>query len=462
MNGQEKFDRFLKQYPHQHKCFFNRPHWTRRQFFQLSGGLVTGSILAERYSRAAEISSAGVATQNKARNVVFILLAGAPSHTDTFDFKMIDGVTPTSFKPDQIKGIQWPTGLLPKLAERLPDIAIVRSMRSWALVHSLAQTWTQIGRNPAAALGSIAPNIGSVVAIEKEKERRPGQVFPTFLALNSTGAAGPGYFSAEFAPFKLIPSPTGIPNTTSPDGQTTLDTRWSLLHKLDDPLRVNSPVGKAFEDYNKFYSDARDLMYNPIVNRAFQYSTADRARYGNTGFGDACLLAGQVLAANQGTRFIQITEGGWDMHQNIYAATGLPAKGKLLDDGLSALLADLKSNGLLNETLVVMAGEFGRTVGPLTAARGRDHYVQQFAMFAGGGVKGGRAIGATNASGSDTAEYGWARDRYVRPEDIEATIYSALGIDWTTIRKDDPFGRGFEYVPFSDQDLYGPINELWG
>ena len=72
-----------------------------------------------------------------------------------------------------------------------------------------------------------------------------------------------------------------------------------------------------------------------------------------------------------------------------------------------------------------------------------------------------RPAAATDSSGSDTVDYGWSRQRYIRPEDIEATIYSAMGINWTTVRYDDPFGRGFEYVPFSDQDLYGPINELW-
>jgi len=84
-------------------------------------------------------------------------------------------------------------------------------------------------------------------------------------------------------------------------------------------------------------------------------------------------------------------------------------------------------------------------------------------LFAGGGVRGGQALGATDATGGDTISPGWSRDRYVRPEDIEATIYSALGIDWTTVRHDDPLKRGFEYVPFaSDQDLYGPVNELFG
>jgi len=136
--------------------------------------------------------------------------------------------------------------------------------------------------------------------------------------------------------------------------------------------------------------------------------------------------------------------------------------GKPLDDGYSALLSDLQASGQLASTLVVMVGEFGRTVGPLSAAGGRDHWIQQSAVFAGAGIKGGRAIGSTTADGSATADPGWSRNRPVNAEDVEATIYSAMGIDWTTVRRDDPFGRGFEYVPFSDQDLYGPINELWG
>jgi uncharacterized protein (DUF1501 family) len=173
------------------------------------------------------------------------------------------------------------------------------------------------------------------------------------------------------------------------------------------------------------------------------------------------LVAKQVLAANQGTRYIEITQGGWDMHQNIYQTAQLPTLAKLLDDGLSALIADLKASGAFSETLIVMQGEFGRTVGPLTGAQGRDHYPQQFVVFAGAGVKGGRAIGTTDATGSATVDPGWSRARDVKPEDVEATIYSAMGIDWTTIRHDDPLGRGFYYVPNSDQDLYGPINELW-
>jgi hypothetical protein len=462
----------LKKHPHHHKTFFARPDVTRRRFFEILGAGVTGSYLLPRlHADTGVITSSGAATQNTAKNVIFILLTGAISHTDTFDLKVVNSVTPTNFQPTMVNGVNWPTGLLPKTGGLLSSLALVRSMQAHALVHTLAQHWTQIGRNPAAALGNIAPNIGSVVAIEKDKDRTSGQVFPTFLALNSAAAVGNGYFPATYAPFKITPAATGVPNTTNPDDPTGSSGRFNNmfggLHTLDDPLRVNSPYGKPLDDYDAFYTQAKGMMYNSTVQSAFQYTAADSQRYGNTSFGNACLVAKQVLAANQGTRFVLISFGSWDMHQDIYGqqnpkGNNLYTMGKPLDDGYSALLSDLKASGQLDSTLVVMVGEFGRTVGPLTAAGGRDHWTQQTAVFAGGGVKGGRTIGSTTSDGSATQDPGWSRGRSINPEDIEATIYSAVGIDWTTVRYDDPFGRGFEYVPFSDQNLYGPINELWG
>ncbi len=468
MYGQHKFEQYIKANPqHRHKNFFDRPHWTRRNFFQILGSGVTASFLAGR-AHAEGLSQAAVTPVNKAKNVIFVLLTGAPSHTDTFDLKFLDGTTPADFNPTKYGDILWPAGLLPKLATKLPDIAIVRSLRAWALVHSLGQTWQQIGRNPAAALGDIAPNIGSIVALEKEKERTVNQVFPSFLALNSAQGVGSGYLSSKYAPFKINPVAAGLSNVTNVDGQARLNDRFALLHSLDDPLRqAPSPLGKPMEDMDSFYAAAKGLTYNSTVDTAFRFSTADSARYGTTGFGNACLVAKQVLAANQGTRFIQISYGSWDMHINIYDKQVNPrgslyALGTPLDDGVSALLTDLKAAGLLDSTLVVMVGEFGRTVGKLNPGGGRDHFLQQFVMFAGAGVKGGRAIGSTNADGSATVDPGWSQGRDVKPEDIEATIYSAMGIDWTYVNYNDPFHRGFEYVPGGKDGVYAPINELWG
>lgn len=470
IQGAEKFRRFLKRHPHPHHPFFERPLWSRRQFFRLAGAGVTGAWIAKPLLAGDVDVKAQVKPVNRAKQVIFIFLTGAPSHIDTFDLKEVPGVTPTDFQPTTINNLRWPVGLMPKLAERLGDIAIVRSVRAWALVHSLAQTWAQIGRNPTSALGAVAPNIGSIIALEKEPERRPDQVFPAFLALNSAQAIGSGYLSAQFAPFKYSPVPTGLPNTTNPDGEARSNDRWQLLNALDGNLRINSPLGRPPEDMHRFYVSARNLMYNPVVDQAFRIPPQDAARYGDgqnaTGIGTACLIAKQVIAARQGTRFIQITLGGWDMHQDIYDRRANPRANLYvlaaqLDSALAALITDLKAAGLWDETLIVMMGEFGRTVGPLTPDDGRDHYLQQFCVFAGAGVKGGRAIGSTDASGGQTAEYGWSRERDVRIEDIEATIYSAMGINWTTVRYDDPFGRGFEYVPYAGEDLYGPIHELW-
>jgi len=475
-NVDKKYTALAQKYPHLHRPFFQRPDISRRNFFRLAGAGVSGSYLAGRALAASSVdTNQGMTTKNTAKNVIFVLLTGAISAWDSFDLKVINGATPAAMDPTTINGISWPMGTMPKLGAQLDKLALVRSMSSHALVHTLAQTWSQIGRNPAAALGNIAPNIGSVIAVEKDPLRTSGQVFPAFIALNSPSGAGEGYLPATVAPFR-VNQPTGttnagIPDTTNKNGQTLFNTMYSRLHQLDDPLRVNSPYGQPMVDYNDFYSQANGMMYNPTVNNAFGFTAADSVRYGSSSFGNACLVAKQVLAANQGTRFIQISYGSWDFHQDIYGTinpkgSNMFTMSPALDNGVSALLSDLQATGLLNETLIVMVGEFGRTPGALTAAAGRDHYLLQTAVFAGAGIKGGKVIGATSSDGKIITDFGFAGSgnsgpRNVWPEDVEATIYSAMGIDWTTIRHDDPFNRGFEYVPFASQGTYGPINELW-
>jgi uncharacterized protein (DUF1501 family) len=109
----------------------------------------------------------------------------------------------------------------------------------------------------------------------------------------------------------------------------------------------------------------------------------------------------------------------------------------------------------------VIVAEFGRTVGALNGQGGREHNLRMSTVWAGGGVRGGRVIGKTDATGDKVDDYGWSANRDVRPEDVTSTIYSALGIDYTTVRHDDPLGRGFEYVPFAKDGTYKPIEELF-
>ena len=125
MDNQDKFDKLIARYPHPTKSFYARPHLTRRHFFQLAGAGVTASFLANRLPAAPVVSTTGgVTTKNTAKNVVFILLAGAPSHTDTFDLKMIEGTTPATVNPATVNGVFWPTGLMPKLAGQMDSIAV--------------------------------------------------------------------------------------------------------------------------------------------------------------------------------------------------------------------------------------------------------------------------------------------------------------------------------------------------
>ncbi len=455
-----EFDDFLEKNPHPHRPFWERPTLSRRRFLRVLGTGITGYALFQLARPLRVLASLPVVPVNTARNCIYILLSGAPSHVDTFDLKE-GSWTPASFNPTSYGDIRFPQGLLPNVAAHLGDVAIVRSARAYALVHSLAQTWVQIGRNPASALGSVSPNIGSIVAIEKAPERTPGDILPGFISLNAGGSqVGAGYLEVTYAPFLVQPRTAGLLNTMHPDGRERWQGRMQLLHLLDDPLRHNSPLGRPAEDMDNFYASASQLMYNDAVQSAFSFTTEERAPYGNSTFGDACLIATKVLRANLGTRFAQITSGGWDNHSNIY--TALPGPATTFDRGFAALIDGLRSSGLLDQTLVVVAGEFGRTVGVLNNQAGRDHFLQQFVLFAGAGVRGGRTIGSTDTTGSATEDPGWSRNRDVRPEDVEATIYSALGINWTTIRYDDPFKRGFEYVPFANYDFYGPVNELWG
>ncbi len=472
MTERERFNKLIRRREPDHSCFFERPHITRRTFFRHAATGLAGSFLAGPRASGQAQSQGSVTPQNTAKNVILLFLRGAPSHVDTFDFKELPGVTPRDFAPETFGGVRLPTKLLGNTARVIDKVAIIRSGLAWARAHPLAQTWVQIGRNPTSATGRIAPHIGSVVAIEKEPERLPHQAFPAFISLLGRNVSGPGYFPVEHGPFATNPSPTGLANAGHDPGQQIFDERWRLLQEMDAGLRgPGSPLGAKAAGMAALYENARSLVFNPAVEAAFSYTEEESRRYGGTGFGDAVLTARKVIEQDQGTRFIQVDSRGWDHHGDIYDATtarNIYIQTAEFDPAFAALIEDLDASGKLADTLVVACGEFGRTPGPLSSGRnGRDHYLQMVFVLAGGGIQGGTVVGATNdrggrGPGAFTTEPGWSRDRDIRPEDVEATIYSALGIDWTKVRYDDPFGRGFYYVPLADDDAYAPVDELWG
>ncbi|MEO6725309.1 MAG: DUF1501 domain-containing protein, partial [Blastocatellia bacterium] len=421
-------------------ALFGGPQLGRRDFFKIAGTGVAGYMLSPVFAKQVKAQDYPPHLNGRARNVIFIHMDGAPSHTDTFDLK-VGSWTPADFTPDSYNGIVFPKGLMPNIYANLKNIAIVRSLRAPALVHGLQQTWKQIARNPTSLLGKVAPNIGAVVAREFESQRQPNQKLPGFISLNGGNVVQSGYFNAKYTPFAVTASTNGLGGLTNNfAGQTDFEKRYQLLQDLDAENRVDSPLGDPVMDMDGFYQQGRSMMYNTEVDAVFKFSTTDANRYGvnnaQTGFGNSCRTAFQLLKDNLGTRYVQINIGGWDNHTGIYATNaGIYPSARQFDSGVGQLLNDLAAtpgfNGssMLDETLVVWMGEFGRTVrtgtgtAGLNGNAGRDHFFQHFVCFAGGGVSGGRAIGETTSDGFAVTNPGWSQGRPVANEDIAATIY---------------------------------------
>lgn len=448
------------------------PAFSRRNFLKVAGTGLVASWFADVFDPRvllAQTTSVQPQLRNTAKSCIFIFLSGAPSQTDLWDLK--EGAwTPSDFAPASFGDVRFPQGIMPKTSEQIGKLAFVRCAAAWAAVHQLGQTWAQISRNPTGATGAIAPHIGAVVALESQLQRTPSDVLPGFIALNSGAIPTSGYLPARYAPFGVQTASTGLSTLTHPEGASRFSDRWALLHQLD-AARATGSLAKAASDMNDFYDQSKTLMDATGVNDLFKFTDAEHAKYGASTFGDSLIVARNLVTARKGARFVQTTLGGWDHHSDIYdktAAQSLYTQTAQLDPALGALLADLSAlpgstagKSALDETLIVISSEFGRTVGALNGQGGRDHYLRMSLAFAGAGIRGGRAIGKTDAKGEGVDEFQWHGNRDVKPEDATCTIYSALGIDYTKVRTDDPIGRGFEYVPFAKDGEYEPVSELW-
>src|SRR5947207_6557794 len=315
--------------------------FTRRHFMTLAGTSVVASFFADVASARllANATSVNPTLRNSAKNCILIFLAGAPSQIDTFDLK--EGVwTPLDFAPTTYGSIRFPQGLMPKTAEQIDKLAIIRSGLSWAAVHQLAQSWAQIARNPTGATGRIAPHIGAVVSLESQKTRISTDILPGFVSLGAAPMVKSGYLPASFAPFAVQPSSSGLASLAHPDGAARLGDRWNLLHAIDYD-RTSAGLGKNASDMDAFYGQAKQLVDSPDANKIFSFTADEHTRYGATNFGDSCVVARNLVAAHRGARFVQITFGGWDHHTNIYAKEGnsLYTQMAQFDPGFGALLA---------------------------------------------------------------------------------------------------------------------------
>ena len=276
--------------------FWNQPHIGRRMFFRHAASAIGGYFLLP--VRPWEtVAYAKPPLLNSATNCILITLSGAPSHVDTFDLK-VGPWTPASFRPTAYPGFgAFPQGLMPVIAETLPQIAIVRSVRSWALLHSLAYGWSVIARNPSTEAASIAPHIGSVVARELASgtggpflppgsrtvsfiaQTNQGRVLPPFVSLNADDTTyGAGYFTPDFGPFNILSlSGTGLDDVAPGDyTEAQFNRRFDLIRNLES----DKSAGQRNRELAGFRSQARNMMFNPRVNAAFTLNADERRRYG--------------------------------------------------------------------------------------------------------------------------------------------------------------------------------------
>jgi len=443
----------------------------RRNFIEFGTKSVAAWAMADVFTNYELYAQEPVVTRNTAKSCIFIQMLGGPTHLETWDAK------PGPWSPTDLDirgyagGVTMSNRLFPMLSQHANDLVLLRSVEAWEAAHDRAQYYVQTayGKNPA--FQRERPNIGAVVAYELGANKAPHEVLPSFIGINAT-PIGPGFLSAEFAPFNVAPNGNGITTLIHPQGRDRFMRRYAMLESIDSRLRATA-YDKEMEDLGNFNRSARSLMYNDVVDSVFRFTTAERDRYGASGFGNACIVARNLVKADLGARFITIMHGGWDQHTGLFNLNNngnIYNLGGQFDKGLANLIQDLQTSAapagrggtLFDNTLIIAMGDFGRTPGNLNSGGGRDHYRNvQAALITGGGARGPKAIGQTDANGARIIDFGWLQQRTIRMEDITATMYSALGINWTKSIADTPSGRSYEYVQYANRGLYAPVNEIF-
>jgi uncharacterized protein (DUF1501 family) len=436
---------------------------SRRDLLKLGGLGLAGASADAVWPLKVGANDSKIQPRASARNVVFYELSGAISHVDSFDFKENPG-TPSDLDVRSIKAdLSLSHLLFPRLEQHLDKIAILRSMLSHEEVHFRGQYYTQTGRQLNLAFAREIPSVGSVIAMELEPRRRQDDTFPTYMSFNLDkafpGALSTGFLPARFSVVDINPESAVKGMALDQKAVEILEERWRLLSELRKTERSRvASFGRQMSGYDDFYETAHRLLTDERWPTAFRITAEDRKRYGNTAVGVSCSLARNVLTQDAGTHYVHICHPGWDHHVKIWdhkaesnhyvlCAEFDPAFSSLLEDLAAVRSKTDPSRTLLDETLVVAVGEFGRTPGTLNNMAGRDHYNRCYpALFAGAGVKGGNILGQTDSAGAKCLDCGWNHKEQPRTENVVATIYSALGIDWSKEIRNTPSGRAYVYV----------------
>ncbi|HEY7311363.1 MAG TPA: DUF1501 domain-containing protein [Gemmataceae bacterium] len=383
----------------------------RRGFLRcLTGGATT--LAGLRVSECLSARADEMRQQGKA--CILLWMAGGPSQFETFDPKPgADTQGPTRAIATSVAGLQiaehWT-----HLAPLMNEVALLRSLTGKEGNHGRATYLLHTSYPPSG--GIVHPGFGSTVAHELGDKDFD---LPHFVSISGP-SIGPSYLGVRYAPF-VVTNPNQPPDNlpSSVPGQR-LGRRLGLLEELEAE-QARGAAAKLVKDHQTLYRQTSRMVLSPRTKAFDLDREPDRVRqhYGRSAFGQGCLMARRLIEA--GVTFVEVQSSGWDTHGNELASLKklIPA----VDQGTAALLADLKARGLLESTLVVWMGEFGRTP-HINLSAGRDHYPQAWNVFlAGSGVKGGRDIGATDDCGIEIVR------RPMSVEDLFCTFCQALDLD---------------------------------
>lgn len=416
---------------------------SRRDFVKL--GFLSGAAVSCGGSLSGwlpTLARAAAESGNRTKSVVLLWLNGGPSTIDLWDLKPghANG-GPFQTIETAVPGIAI-SEHLPELARRTNEMAIIRSLTSKEGDHTRAHHLARTGYVPQGAIRF--PALGSLICHETVTANSgldAADGLPPFVSIAPSRYAvelGGGFLGPAFSPLDVGLFANRPEDLVVPDLARTTDLtdarqtgRLALLAELDHRFR-NEPTNSVTASIRASHEAAVRLML-PKASGAVRLDGEPeklRDQYGRSVFGQGCLLARRLI--ERGVRFVEVTLDGWDTHANNFnAVQNLSAT---LDAGASALLADLKQRGLLESTLVVCMGEFGRTP-KINAGGGRDHWPHAWtAVLAGGGIRAGQVVGRTNDAGTAVA------DAPIRVPDLLATICRVVGVDYTK-QNDSNVGR---------------------
>ena len=395
---------------------------TRRHFLSHLAGASTLAAPAMSLTTSMMANAASIKRNHK--SCILLWMGGAPPTIDMWDMKPA-AATGGPNKPIATTGEGQITELLPKVAQQMHRLSIVRSMSTREADHERARYYMHTGFVPNPNVEH--PGYGSVIAREMKDDLRSLEI-PPFVSIGGA-SAGPGFLGMAYAPFQ-VDTNGRVRNAKASVEEARMMDRTKLLGLLEKRF-IRENRGPAAKEHAKVLKNTLALLTSNQMD-AFQVQTEPetmRESYGNTGFGRGCLMARRLVET--GVPFVEVNSSGWDLHQNCF--TQLEQKLPEVDQAMSALVEDLAQRGLLEDTIVLCMGEFGRTP-RINGTAGRDHWARSWSIVAGGGgIAGGKIIGATNEDGTRVTTEPYSA------EDLMSTVCQAMGI---SLKKSYTAGNG--------------------